>query len=449
MAESGAVQAVRALEDEGTGWAFGIPGSHTLELYDALARSRLVKPVLVTHELGAAFMADAVSRTSGQVGVVSVVPGAGVTHCLSGVAEALMDNVPLVVLACAVRSDLRMAFQLHDVDQTSLLKALTKAVLRPMGPAEVYSCVRQAFALAREGCPGPVAVEIPAEFFLRAAEASAFVRAPAPPWLHGERVREAAKLLNESKRPVLYAGNGARGAGELLVELAERLQAPVATTIQGKGVFPETHPLWLWNVLGRAAPPFARRIADRGDCLLAIGCRFSEVGTGSYGFSPPANLIHVDIDPSVFNRNYPAVLSLEAEAGAFLRALLPLIETRRGGEALRSEIVEGKKSVRAEFLGGGGPGEVRPLAFFEALQDAAGPRAIYVTDSGQGTFLAMEHLRLEKSGCFIGPIDFSCMGYSVPAAIGAKLANPRRPVVAIAGDGALLMTGLELLTASA
>ncbi len=450
----GADLVVRALEDGGARFTFGIPGTHNIELYDALDRSARVTPVLVTDEQSASFMADGVSRTSDTVGVVNVVPGAGVTHCLSGVAEAFMDTVPLVVLACGIRSDTGKAFQLHDIDQLALLRPVTKAVLRPDRPADIYSTVRRAFELARSGSPGPVAVEIPAEFYLLThdtavphdgADPSSRLAAAVP---DDEQVGAAARLLDGAGHPLIYAGAGAAGAGRLLVDLAERLRAPVATTIQGKGVFPESHPLWLWNGLGPSTPPFAREIAARADAVLAVGCRFSEVGTASYGFTPPAGLVHVDVNPEVFNRNFPARVAIAADARAFVRALLPALDASVERCDPAAEIAGGHRRVRIEWRGGGHADRVTPFALFAALERLA-PRAIYATDSGNGTFLAMEHLRLDEPRRFIGPIDYSCMGYAVPAAIGAKLANPDRDVIAIAGDGALLMTGLELLTAAA
>jgi len=242
-------------------------------------------------------------------------------------------------------------------------------------------------------------------------------------------------------------GLGAASAAMMLPALAERLGAPVATTIQGKGVFPETHPLWLWNMLGASAPEFVRDAFDACDAMLAIGCRFSEVGTGSYGFTPPAALVHVDINREVFNRNFPARVAIEADAGVFVADLLPRLAPRRRPERLIARIAEGHRDVIDDWDERPSEDRVTPHALFEACRRLA-PDAIYATDSGNGTFLAMEHLRLDGPGRFIGPIDFSCMGYAVPGAIGAKLANPDRDVIALAGDGALLMTGLELLTAS-
>jgi acetolactate synthase-1/2/3 large subunit len=327
----GSALVVRALEDEGARFTFGIPGTHNIELYDQLSESATVSPILVTDEQSASFMADAVSRTSNSVGVVNVVPGAGVTHCLSGVAEAYMDCVPLVVLTCGVRADTTRAYQLHGVDQLAILAPVCKATVRPSGPAEVYACVRRAFAIARSGCPGPVAVEVPANFYMKteeypepanaAREADGPGRAELPPPVRAGDVDAAARMLEASRHPALYVGNGARAASGRVRQVAEALAAPVTTTIQGKGVFPEDHPLWLWNGFGASAPPFVGAVMDRCDCLLAVGCRFGEVATASYGLTPPADLIHVDIDPAVLGRNYPARLAIAADASDFLDEL--------------------------------------------------------------------------------------------------------------------------------
>ena len=441
---------VRALEDAGARLAFGIPGTHNIELYDALERSEQITAVLVTDEQSAGFMADGVSRASGSVGVVNVVPGAGVTHCLSGVAEALLDGIPMVIIAAGIRRDTGRAYQLHDIDQLAILRTVTKGALRPAQASDIYPTVLRAFELARDGTPGPVAVEIPAEFYLLTHDVTApggGGAGPEAPPVQADDVERPARILNGAKRVAIYAGNGARAAGPVLVELAEKLGAPVSTTIQGKGVFPERHPLWVWNGLGATVPSPLRTVAEGCDVMLAVGCRFAEVGTGSYGFTPPPSVVHVDINPDVFGRNVPAALAVAADASAFLRALLPLVDDRgQWGEAAE-QIANGHRLVHDEWARERSGARVTPAALFDALQHLA-PDAIYATDSGNGTFLAMEHLRLDRPGRFLAPVDFSCMGYSVPAAIGAALAVPGRDVVALAGDGAFLMTGLELATAA-
>jgi acetolactate synthase-1/2/3 large subunit len=452
MSESGARLVTKALEDEGAALAFGIPGTHNIELYDALAASEKVTAVLVTDEQAASFMADGFSRSSDHVGVVNLVPGAGLTHALSGITEAFMDGIPLVVLSCGIRTDTGRAYQLHDIDQLAVARPVVKDVLPVRDASQLYATVRRAFALARAGTPGPVLVEVPANLYLLRhdfGEPRYEPEADAVPRPDPRKVEAAARILSAARRPLLYVGYGCRSATGQVRALAERLHTPVATTIQGKGVFPESHPLFLWNGLGRTAPPFVREVERACDAMLAVGCRFSEVGTGSWSFAPPERLVHVDINPTVFNRNFPASVTVEADAAEALAALLQQLPVRPRDRALEGKIAEGHAAVRDEWRRHASTERVTPAVLFETLQEVAGRDAIFTADSGNGTFLAMEHLRLDAPGRFLAPVDYSCMGYSVPAAIGAKLANPGRDVVALAGDGALLMTGLELLTAAA
>ncbi|MFI5181997.1 MAG: thiamine pyrophosphate-binding protein, partial [Thermoanaerobaculia bacterium] len=327
---TGAELVVRALVDEGVSLAFGIPGTHNIELYDVLASTPSIRAVLVTDEQSASFMADAAARATGQIACVNVVPGAGLTHAMSGIAEAFLDGIPMLVLGCGIRRDTGKAYQLHDVDQIALARPVTKAQLRPGRGAELYDVVRRACRIARAGVPGPVFVEVPADQYLFRHDASLAPPPPEapPPAPADETVALAAKLLGAARRPLLYLGLGAAGAAANLVALAERLESPVATTFQGKGVFPESHPLWLWPGFGDAAPPFARAVAASCDATLAIGCRFGEVATGSYGISPRRPLIHVDIDPAVPGRNFPADLPIAADADAFVAAFLAKLPTR-------------------------------------------------------------------------------------------------------------------------
>ncbi len=440
---------VRALEDEDISFTFGIPGTHNIELYDSLALSKSVRPVLVTDEQSASFMADGVARASGQLAAVNLVPGAGLTHALSGIAEAYLDGVPMLVLACGIRRDTGKAFQLHDVDQLAIAGPVTKAQLRAQHGSEIYSTIRHACQLARSAPAGPVIVEIPAEhyFFRHDPNLQAPDAPPSPPPPRREQVEQARQLLEASHRPLLYLGLGAIQAGANLLTLAERLNAPVATTISGKGVFNEMHPLWLWCGFGAATPSFVRKIAASCDLTLAIGCRFSEVGTGSYGMQPPGKLIHVDIDPSALGRNYPTDLSIVSDAASFVASLLPHLASRSVDESLRRDIRSGHEEARQAWKTPNDSQGVHPPHLLETLQMLVGENAIYTTDSGNGTFLAMECLRLPHPRSFLAPVDYSCMGYAVPAALGAALACPDRRVISLAGDGAFLMTGLELLTA--
>ena len=481
--KTGATRVVEALEAEGIELAFGIPGTHNIELYDALAESESVRTVLVTDEQSASFMADGAWRATGRMACVNVVPGAGLTHALSGIAEAWMDHVPMLILGCGIRRDTGMAFQLHDVDQEALVRPVVKGTFLPERGEEIGQVIGEACALARRPPMGPVFVEIPANLYLfrsddpkggvagegdgSGSEAPVGGAGTGDQPKGGATVREAsgedgtpgggpdpdavaraATILREAERPLLYYGAGVLDAREGLLELVERLQMPFSSTFTGKGILPESHPLFLWAGFGDAAPSFVRKEAGDCDATLAIGCRFAEVGTGSYGIRPPGPVIHVDVDPDVPGRNVEARLPVVAEAGAFLQALLQALgeERRSPDQGLRERILKGREGAFREWREHRGEG-VNPLLLMEALQSHLVPDAVWATDSGNGTFLAVEGLVLDRPRSFLAPVDYSCMGYSVPAAIGAALAAPDRPVVALAGDGAFLMTGLELLTA--
>ena len=448
MKMTGADMVVRALEDEGIAFTFGIPGTHNIELYDSLARSAKVRPVLVTDEQSASFMADGAARSSGKLAVVNVVPGAGLTHALSGIAEAYLDGIAMLVLGCGIRRDTGKAFQLHDVDQQAIARPVTKAQFLAREGADLYATIRRACQVARAAPAGPVFVEVPAEHYLFRYELRYEAEAAAVEKPRQEELDRVKGLLAACRRPLVYLGLGAAGAGTDLVALAERMDAPVATTISGKGVFPESHPLWLWCGFGAAAPPFVRKIAADCDLTLAIGCRFSEVGTGSYGLEPPGKLVHVDIDGSVFDRNYRSEAAVTADAAAFVSLLIAELPARKSDPELRKAIRAGHAKVWSDWATPAEAERVAPPLLLKTLQQILGPEAIYTTDSGNGTFLAMECLRLDRPRAFLAPVDYSCMGYAVPAALGAALACPDRPVAALAGDGAFLMTGLELLTAA-
>jgi acetolactate synthase-1/2/3 large subunit len=438
---------VRALEDENVPFTFGIPGTHNIELYDALAQSSKVQPILVTDEQSASFMADGLWRASGKLGCANLVPGAGLTHALSGVAEAFLDNVPMLVLGCGIRRDTNHAFQLHDVDQIALVTPVTKAQFRPENGDELYRMIRTACAVARSGPPGPVFVEVPANLYLLKQETSFSFAHPQTetPSVDFERMAAALRPL---KRPLIYAGFGAASAADLLLQLAERLQAPVTTTFSGKGVFPESHPLYLWPGFGDAAPSFVRSIVDSCDGTLAIGCKFGEVATGSYGMIPPQPLLHIDIDPRALNRNFKTELAFVSDARRALQELLDrLPDTRLPDVELQKQIHDGHEKVWRDWKSQEQE-RVSPPRLLRALQTRFGKNTIFTADSGNGLFLGMECLRFDQPRQFLGPVDYSCMGYAIPAAIGAKFGQPTAPVIALAGDGALLMTGLELLTAA-
>jgi acetolactate synthase-1/2/3 large subunit len=448
----------RALEELGIRYTFGIPGVHNIELYDELNESQQIRPVLVTHEGGAAFMADAVSRISDGVadgiGVLAVVPAAGLTHAMSGIGEAFLDGIPMLVISGGVRTDLRQGFQLHDVDQQALMRPLTKATYKIESYDEVVPTVYRAYREAVEGEPGPVYIELPANLQLLAAEVGEvppFGGLSERPAVDPAAIAAAAELLARASKPGIFVGWGARHVAAEIRQIAEHLGAPVATTLQGLAAFPGDHPLHTGMGFGPSAVPAAQNAFRGCDAMLAVGTRFAEICTGSYGAVPPANLVHVDINPGAIGRNHPAAVAIAADARDALPALARrLLESgpARDSAALQAAIAADKAAWMAEWLAHDSGERVNPGRFFQALRERLADDAIVVADDGNHTFLTAELLPIHAGGMYLSPTDFNCMGYCVPATIGAKLARPERQVVGIVGDGAFLMTGLETVTAA-
>ena len=454
MKRTGAWLTVYALEQIGARFTFGIPGVHTTELYDALNNSNRITQVLVTHEGGASFMADAVGRLTDTIGVLTVVPAAGLTHAASGIGEAYLDGVPMLVLSGGPRTDTPHRYQLHQMDTHKFMGGLTKATFRVTRHDDVVPTLFEAYAIATSGEPGPVYVELPVNILLMTAEIGELpqLRPPEPPTVEpGADIARAADLLLAAGHPGIFAGWGARDATAELIALAEWLEAPVATTLQGLSVFPGNHPLHAGFGFGVSAVPAAQNAFKDCDCMIAIGTRFAEIATGSYGANVPENLVHIDINPDVFNANYPAKVALAGDAGAVLRQLLRALQAKGPGRspgAIRERIGKDKAAYRESWYRHDASGLVNPARFFDELRRRMPDDGILAIDDGNHTFLTAELMPIHGPKSVILPTDFNCMGYAVPAAIGAKLAFPDRAVQAIVGDGAFMMTCMEILTAA-
>lgn len=454
MKKTGAWLAVYALEQIGVRYTFGIPGVHNTELYDELGKSEKITPILVTHEQCGAFMAEAISRTTDSIGCLAIVPAAGMTHAMSGIGEAYLDGIPLLVISGGIRRDTGRHYQLHDVNQQRVLDGITKAAFLVDRHEEVIPTIYQAYEIATSDEPGPVFVELSGNVQLfpgEVSELSAYKRRWQPPAVDADAIKQAAGVITSAKRPALYLGWGAREATAQAVELAELLSAPAATTLQGLSVFPANHPLHAGMGFGPSAVPAARKAFESCDCLIAVGVRFAELATGSYGMTIPEKLIHIDINPQVFNKNYPASVAIQADAGEALTQLVAALKetaTARDGASMKETIKREKESFIRGWTAKTNKQRVTPAIFFCELRARLSDDAYMVVDDGNHTFLAAELFPVHRSKHFISPTDFNCMGYCVPAAIGVKLTHPDHQVVAIVGDGAFLMTSLEILTAT-
>lgn len=454
MKRTGAWLTVYALEQIGTRFTFGIPGVHTTELYDALNNSNRITQILVTHEGGASFMADAVGRLSESIGVLTVVPAAGLTHAASGIGEAFLDGVPMLVLSGGPRTDTGHRYQLHQMDTHKFMSGITKATFRVTRHDEVVPVLFEAYRIATSGEPGPVFVELPVNILLLTEEIGELpqFQPPSPPRVEApDDITRAAELLAGARHPCIFAGWGARDATAELVQLSERLEAPVATTLQGLSAFPANHPLHVGFGFGASAVPAAQTAFRDCDCMVAIGTRFSEIATGSYGADVPDNLVHIDINPDVFNANHPAKVAIAGDAATVLKQLVTELKKmpRRGaGGALRAQIAKDKAAYRESWYRHDARDIVNPVRFFDELRRQMPDNGIVAVDDGNHTFLTAELMPIHAPKSVILPTDFNCMGYAVPAAIGAKLACPHRSVQAIVGDGAFMMTCMEILTAA-
>lgn len=456
MKKTGAWLVRYALEQIGVRFTFGIPGVHNTELYDELNSSDTIQPILVTHEAGGAFMADAISRTSASIGTLVIVPAAGAAYSSAGIGEAYLDGIPMLVISGGVRTDIPFTYQLHQMDQQNFLNEITKQTWKVSRHSEIIPTIYEAYRVANEGEPGPVFVEVPVNLQLFTGEVDSLPlfepRQPAPLLVEDSQIDKAVELLLKAKNPGIFVGWGARDATQWVTEIAELLNAPVSTTLQGLSVFPANHPLHTGMSFGPSSVPAAENAFRHCDCLLGVGTRFGEIATGSFGVKVPEDLIHVDINPRVFHANYPAKVALEGDASAVLERLwqalqkMPQPTNQRG--MIREQIQKDKEQYSQAWLQHDSGERVNPLHFFRALRSAMKDDDFLVVDDGNHTFLTAELMPIHRSKHMISPTDFNCMGYAVPAVIGTKLAHPDKQVVGIIGDGAFTMTCMEILTAT-
>ncbi len=456
MKKTGASLAVYALEQIGVKYTFGIPGVHNIELYDELNNSDKIEPVLVTHEGGASFMALGVSCTSSSIGTLMIVPAAGTTNAMSGIGEAFLDGIPMLIFSGGTRQDSGRHYQLHQLDQENLVKEVTKAFFRIRSHEEIISTIYKAYDIATSGEPGPVFIEIPMEYQMfkgDVTELKPYQKSFKNPTLDKTKIKAAAELLIQAKNPGIYVGWGAAEAAKYTEKISELLGAPVATTLQGKASFPASNPLHTGFGFGPNSVPACQKAFKNCDAMLAVGVRFSEIATGSFGVTVPENLTHIDINPEVFDKNYPSKISIEADAKEALNLLAEELENLtknkpKDSSALAKLIKEEKVKYFNEWKEKPLEDKVSPGYFFETLTKYTDDDTRFIVDDGKHTYLAAELLPVNRSRHFVSPTDFNCMGFCVPAAIGAKFMNPKSKVVGIVGDGGFLMTSLETLTAT-
>lgn len=446
------------LEQLGVRHLFGIPGSQDVELYETLRRSS-IRTILTTHELAASFMAIGYFRRSGKVGVVVTSRGPGFTYALPGVAEAFLDSAALLWIVNIPTATPGHQFQLQDIDHRTMAGPIVKRRFSIETFSDLRSMLVKAYQTALQGEPGPVLVEIANSALLESGSAPDLA-APSLDRLNPEIdpafVPELIQAIHASQRPAFYVGAGANAASQVLRELAEILNAPVFTTTAGRGVLPENHPLVFSFDSGLGGVSARNAFFQSCDLILALGCKFSHNGAHGFRLQLPADkLIHIDASADVLGANYPAWLSFVADVPALLAAIRQQADLFRGRTSAWSqdELKQWRERIRAEQIEPRPEPAVRDLqpptaaAFFAALREALPPRSCLVTDSGMHQMLARKYFSVLSPRSFVLPTDFQSMGFGLPAAIGAKLASPDQPVIALMGDGGFALSGMEILTA--
>ena len=452
MKLTGAQIVCESLLREGVDVAFGLPGGAILPLYGVLPEYPQLRHILVRHEQAAAMAADGYARVTGRVGVAIATSGPGATNLVTGIASAQMDSIPIVVITGQVpRAAIgRDAFQETDISGITL--PITKHNYLVMSAAEIPTAIKEAFHIANTGRPGPVLVDIPKDV-LQSEKADFFypdsVDLPGyKPTLdgHPSQIKKAAKLIASAERPVILAGHGITlsRAYQEVQELAEKAQIPVITTLLGISSFPTDHFLNV-GMPGMHGMAYASIAIQEADLLISLGMRFDDRVTGRISdFAPKAKVIHVDVDPSEIGKNVKATVPIVGDIKRVLRDLLPQVDHK-----VHTEWVKRIEQLRVEHPSHNirETDKLLPQYILKELSRITDGKAIIVTGVGQHQMWAAQHYGFKVHNSLVTSGGLGSMGFEVPAALGAKVGAPDRPVWSIAGDGGFQMTLCDLATA--
>lgn len=471
---TGAAAIVASLEAEGVEYIFGYPGGQAIALYDALYDSDQLKHILARHEQAAVHEADGYARATGNVGVVCVTSGPGATNTVTGIANAYLDSVPLVVITCQVPRRVIGTDAFQESDIMGITMPIVKHSFLVQSASDLPRIIREAFHIAITGRPGPVVIDVPSDV---ATEELVFkypdnVNIPSyKPTYNGnaKQVKAAAKLLRAAKRPVIIAGGGviSSGAAEELAQLANALQIPVACTLMGKGAFPNNHELSL-GAIGMHGSHTSNKALMDADLILAVGMRFSDRVTGDIkAFAPGAKIIHIDIDPAEIGKvkevNVPIVgdarvvlanineelaEGVTVKTNAWRKAIAENHQAEKAEEAEEAKEAASEGTQMSSKAASENASSIDPrfaLAKLSELLDQQ--ESIVVTEVGQHQMWAAQTIDRSVSRSFLSSGGLGAMGFGFPAAIGARLGCPSKQVVCIAGDGSLQMNIQEMATA--
>ena len=450
MKLTGAQILIESLKKEGVEVIFGYPGGVLLPTFDVLYDAP-INFVLVRHEQAAAHAADGYARATGKVGVCLATSGPGATNLVTGIATAYMDSIPMVAITGQVKTSLIGNDAFQEADVTGITRPITKHNYLVKNVEDLSLVIKEAFYVASTGRPGPVVIDLPVDVQMVETEfqypSDISMRGYKPTYTgHQGQVKKAAKLIEKSKKPVIYAGGGIiiSGASAQLREFAEKIQAPVVTTLLGLGGFPQTHELSL-GMLGMHGTAYANYAVTESDLVIAVGSRFDDRVTGRLdAFAPDAKVIHIDIDPSSVSKNVAVDIPIVGDAKKILVELNKVVK-KPDTAAWLKKMHAWKKDHPLYYSQEGS--RIKPQYVVEQIYEATKGDAIICTEVGQNQMWAAQYYKYTEPRTFISSGGLGTMGYGFPAAIGAKLGCPEKTVFDIAGDGSIQMNIQELATA--
>ena len=457
--KSGAEILIDTLIEQGVDTVFGYPGGAVLPIYDALFQQTKIRHILVRHEAGAAHAAEGYARSTGKPGVVLVTSGPGATNAVTGIADAFMDSIPLIVLTGQVATNLIGSDAFQEADTIGITRHCSKHNYLVKDPAELATVVREAFTIATKGRPGPVVIDIPKN--VQVATAASDVKRPARTrfTFAGEadyiEINRAVELIANAKAPILYTGGGIINSGpaasEALRELAELTGAPVTSTLMGLGAYPASGEAWL-GMLGMHGTYEANMAMNQCDVMVCLGARFDDRVTGRLdAFSPDSIKIHVDIDRSSMNKTVRVDLPIVADVGTAMRQMIDVWKGRKYKKQPLDQWwsrIAGWRAVDCLSYPGSTQ-EIMPQYAIERLFEATKDKApIITTEVGQHQMWAAQHFHFDAPNKWLTSGGLGTMGYGLPAAIGAQMGDPNALVIDIAGEASIQMNIQEMATAT-
>ncbi|MBZ7674625.1 acetolactate synthase large subunit [Klebsiella grimontii] len=448
MRFTGAQLVVHLLERQGITTVSGIPGGSILPIYDALSQSTQIRHILARHEQGAGFIAQGMARTEGKPAVCMACSGPGATNLITAIADARLDSIPLVCITGQVPASMIGTDAFQEVDTYGISIPITKHNYLVRNIAELPQVMSDAFRIAQSGRPGPVWIDIPKDVQAATIELDALPEPGArmaAPEFDSASVREAAAMINAAQRPVLYLGGGVINAPEHIRQLAEKANLPTTQTLMALGMLPKAHPLSL-GMLGMHGARSTNFILQEADLLIVLGARFDDRAIGkTEQFCPNAKIIHVDIDRSELGKIKQAHVAIQGDVGEVLEQLIPQVEAQP-----RSAWLQLVADLQREFPCTI-PQEQDPLSHYGLINAVAAcvdDEAIVTTDVGQHQMWVAQAYPLNRPRQWLTSGGLGTMGFGLPAAVGAALANPQRKVICFSGDGSLMMNIQEMATAA-